>query len=223
MADSREVVILLHGLGMTGLELFRIRRALVRAGFGVEIFRYASTRRAPAANAAQLCRRIEAIDAKRLHFVAHSLGGIVLTHLFAHCPAANARTGRVLMLGTPLAGSALANFLQRHRTLRWLLGQSLNQGLLGDHPPWSGPSELAMITGDIQLGPTLLFPGILKRPNDGTVATDETRDAAVRQRLNVPYSHTGMLFSVRVAGAIVRYLRTGRLAEESDTQAANAG
>jgi len=196
---------------MTGLELFRIRRALERAGFAVETFRYATTRRSSAANAAALCCRLDAIETGRLHFVAHSLGGIVLTHLFANCASARARAGRVVMLGTPLRGSALADFFARHRSVRWLLGHSLDQGLLGDHPDWAGPAELAMIAGDFGLGPGLLFSASLPQPHDGTVAVRETRAPAVRQHRTVHLSHTAMLFSSRVARMIVDYLRTGQM------------
>lgn len=211
MTDRREVVVLLHGLGMTGLELLRIRRALERVGFEVTIFRYATVFRSPAANAAILCRRLDTLRADRLHFVAHSLGGIVLTHLFTNCASARNRAGRVLMLGTPLAGSALASWFHRRRLLRWLLGRSLERGLLGDHPPWAGPDALAMISGSYGLGPGLLLPGVLARPHDGTVSIRETQAPEVRQHLTVPYSHTGMLLSARVSRIIARFLLEGHL------------
>lgn len=206
-------MVLLHGLWMTGLELLWIRHRLRRAGYAVMVFRYATVLRTPAASAARLRRRIDTLGAERLHFVAHSLGGIVLTHLFARADAEPLcqRSGRVVMLGTPLRGSALAERCHHHRWLRWALGRSLEGGLLGDHPGWAGPTELAMIAGSRGIGLGLFFPGTLARPNDGTVAVAETRDAAVQDHLVLPQTHTSLLFSRSVMAAVVRYLDTGRL------------
>lgn len=200
-------MILLHGLGMTGLELVRIRRTLGRAGFPVRTFRYATTRRSPAENAAELARRLQMHPGEPLHFVAHSLGGIVLCHLFHQHPELNARSGKVILLGTPLNGSAIARFCARHAPLRWLLGKSLDHGLLGDRPRWQGPDDLTMIAGTRSFGPGLLLPGILPRPNDGTVAVSETRTDEVRRHICVPHSHTAMLFA-RPVSEHIRHILT---------------
>ncbi len=214
-------MILLHGLGMTGLELARIRRTLCRAGFPVQTFRYATTRRSPAENAAELARRLHQHPDEPLHFVAHSLGGIVLCHLFDQHPELRARSRKAILLGTPLNGSAIARFCNRHGPLRWLLGKSLDQGLLGDRPRWQGPDDLIMIAGTRSFGPRLLLPGVLPRPNDGTVAVSETRTDEVRQHICVPHSHTAMLFARLVSDHIRRTL-TQDEPDQADAEASRS-
>ncbi len=50
----------------------------------------------------------------------------------------------------------------------------------------------------------------LPRPNDGAVTVAETRLAAACDRIELPVSHTGMLFSRRVARQVGAFLRDGR-------------
>ena len=202
-------MVCVHGLWMTGLEMTLLRRRLRACGFEVRQFRYPSVRRAPAENAARLARFVAGLQADIVHFVAHSLGGIVVLHLLAR--QADLPPGRVVMLGTPLRGSRVARRAAAIPPLRWLLGRSLEQGLLGDHPPWPAGRELAMIAGTSGRGFGRLLLPSLPKPHDGTVAVDETDAPCVRQHLQVPASHFGMLFSAPVAARVCRYLRSGEL------------
>lgn len=207
----REAVVFVHGIWMTGLEMAVLRRRVAAAGYPVHAFRYRSLTACPAESAARLDAFLMTVDAEVVHLVAHSLGGLLLCHLFHDFPAQ--RPGRVLMLGTPLRGSELARRLYRRPWSRWLLGRAAEQGLLGDGPGWPRSRPLGMIAGNRGLfGMGMLVAGRLPRPNDATVALAETDTAAVTEHLQVPYSHFGMLFARPVADAVVRYLRTGRLA-----------
>lgn len=203
----RESVVLIHGLWMAGWELWYLRRRLRACGYACRLFHYPSVLRSPRANALRLARLLAAMDADVVHLVAHSLGGLVVLHLFEVDP--HPPPGRVLMLGTPLRGSAVARQLEGIPVLRWLLGRSMEGGLRGDVPVWRGGRRLGMIAGTRGLGMGNLLFGSLDRPNDGTVALTETRSAAVHDHLEVPYSHLGMLWSPRVAEAVCHYLREG--------------
>lgn len=207
----REAVVLVHGIWMTGLEMTVLRRRLRAAGYRVHRFRYPSLMSSPAHNAVRLNAFLQTIDADLIHLVAHSLGGLVLCHLFHDFPAQ--RPGLVLMLGTPLRGSAVARHLNRWPLTRWLLGRSIDQGLLGDGPGWPAGRPLGMIAGHRGLvGLGVISGAPVARPHDGTVALVETRNDAVTEHLSVPYGHFGLLFARPVAEAVVRYLRSGRLA-----------
>lgn len=205
----QETVVFVHGVWMTGLELIPLRRRVSACGYQTHQFRYPSLRRAPRDNALALARFLDTLDADIVHLVAHSLGGILLCHLFAQQYAS--RPGRVLMLGTPLRGSVVAHVVWRHHWARWLLGRSCAQGLLGDAPRWPAGRELGMIAGNRGIGiGTLLAGRRLPSPNDGTVAMAETEDPAVTDHLEVPYSHFTMLFARPVARAVCHYLQSGR-------------
>ena len=204
----KQIVALVHGVWMTGLEMQWLGLRLRRCGFSVRPFHYPSLRRAPAENAVRLHDYLGKLDADIIHLVAHSLGGIVVSHLFDQFP--DQRPGKVVMLGSPLNGSATAMAIHQRGLDRWLLGASGEQGLLGGVPRWRGGRELAMIAGDRGVGIGKLLFRALPEPNDGTVAVDETMTPQVGQHLRVPYSHFGMLFARPVSDAVCAYLRLGR-------------
>ncbi|MDY6980435.1 MAG: alpha/beta hydrolase [Pseudomonadota bacterium] len=208
---SRDVVVLIHGIWMTSLELRLLGRRLQKCGFDCRYFRYPSLRRTPRQNAARLRRYLQSVQAERVHLVAHSLGGIVLAHLFAQ--EAPPHPGRVVMLGSPLQGSVVARHLAGQRLTRWILGRSIQSGLLGDAPAWQGTHESAMIAGTRPRGIGLLLaPGRLVEPHDGTVAVNETRSDGLAQHLNLPHTHLSMLFVRDVATQVCSFLQQGRFA-----------
>lgn len=205
----REAVVTLHGLWMTGLEMRLLRTRLQLRGYEPYPFRYPSVRRSPRANAQVLRAFVDRIDAEVVHFVAHSLGGLVVLHLFDLAPLQ--RPGRVVMLGSPLAGSRAARRVAQWPLLgRALLGASLSGGLQGDVPPWQAGRELGVVAGTGNtLGVGRLFGGPLPRPHDGTVALSETRAPYVSSHLEVPCGHFGLLFRADVAEAVAHFLREG--------------
>lgn len=203
----REAVVLVHGVWMTGLEMTPLRRRLARQGFVCHSFHYPSLLAAPEDNAARLNRFLGTVEADVVHLVAHSLGGLVVLHLFDRYPMQ--RPGRVLMLGTPINGSRTAACFARTPFTRWLLGRSIRRGLLGGAPRWKGGRELGMVAGHRGLGIGTLFCRALAQPNDGTVALAETRAPEINVHLSVPYGHFAMLRSAPVAEAVAAFLRTG--------------
>lgn len=206
----REAVVTLHGLWMTGAEMHLLRKRLQQAGYVVHPFRYPSVRRTACANAKSLRAFVNNIDADILHFVAHSLGGLVVLHLFDQAPLE--RPGRVVLMGTPLQGSQAAQRAAHIPLLgHWLLGSSLSGGLQGGVPAWHAHRELGMIAG---IGNTpgigSLMGGPLSKPHDGTVSLCETRAPYVSSHIEVSCGHFGLLFRADVADLVVRFLRDGR-------------
>lgn len=202
----REAVVFVHGIWMTGLELAALRARVRACGYAVHQFRYHSLLHAPPENATRLDAYLKRIDADVIHLVAHSLGGLVVLHLFDLHPMQ--RPGRVVLLGTPLKGSAVARRLAGNFVTRPLVGNSIRRGLLGDVPRWKGMRELGMIAGSRGVGAGMLLGG-LERPHDGTVSVAETRSPEINAHLVVPHSHFGMLFSRDVAALVCGFLRNG--------------
>ena len=192
---------------MSGLELAPLRRRVRRCGFSCHQFRYRSLVRSPQENAARLDAYLRTIDADVIHLVAHSMGGLVVMHLFDQYPLQ--KPGRVVMLATPVTGSALAHKLNRYFFTRPFLGRSTERGLLGDAPRWKGLRELGMIAGARGIGIGMLLFGQLPRPHDGTVTVAETQSPEVLLHCQVPYSHFGMLLAPPVAAMICEFLQHG--------------
>jgi len=203
----REVVVCIHGIWMTGLEMRVLRSRITQCGFKTLQFHYRSLLLTPEENAARLNQFLLTLEADMIHLVAHSLGGLVVTHLFDQFPIQ--RPGRIVMLGTPLKGSATAHAFNAFMPTRPLLGRSTLRGLLGDRPRWKGLRELGVIAGNRGIGIGQLMFGKLPQPNDGTVALDETRSTEVNRHLTVPHSHFGMIYSKDVAEAVCRFLKHG--------------
>ncbi|MDX1605306.1 MAG: hypothetical protein R3202_03880 [Candidatus Competibacterales bacterium] len=202
-----DTVILLPGIYLPATSLLPLARRLRRAGFHPLRLGYPALRRSPADNATNLARRFATLDAGVIHYVGHSLGGLVLRHLLAgHSQALP--PGRCVTLGTPHRGSAVARALQRRR-LGWMLGASRCRGLLGGLPDWPPERELGSLAGIRGVGVGRLLAA-LEPPHDGTVAADETRCPGMSDHAVVACTHTGLLFAPTVARQTVHFLRHGR-------------
>jgi len=204
-----EVVVLVHGI-WTGAWLMRpLARRLRRCGYTTYLFSYPSVRQSPGQNAARLNAFLRDIDAPTVHFVAHSLGGLVIARLLSDF--SEQRPGRSVLLGSPLGGSLSARRLSRWAVGRWLLGRSVERGLLGSGPAWPGGREVGVIAGSLGLGAGMLLGG-LGAPGDGAVTLAETDVPEAADRVTVPASHTGLLLSARVARQTCLFLRQGGFA-----------
>lgn len=204
--DIPAAVVLVHGLYMNGWDMALFRRRLKAAGFIPYQFVYRSMMHSPAENAVYLNDFIKTIRAPTLHFIGHSLGGIVLRHLFHRYP--QNRPGRIVTLGTPHLGNEVARRMMRSPRWQSFLGKSIEQGLLGDVPPWDNPHELGSVAGYRSAGMGRLFVHF-DEPNDGTVMVSETRLPNAKDYIALPVNHSGMIFSARVVAQTVTFLKTG--------------
>lgn len=191
---------------MNGLDMSVLRKRLDYAGYETCRFSYHSVRSTPVENALALQTFSETVKSPVIHYVCHSLGGLIVRHLFYNYP--QRAPGRVVTLGTPHNASSTAGALARFAPARVLFGRSTHQGLLGNVPPWRGTHEIGVIAGTVRFGLGLLVPGI-PAPNDGSVAVSETLLSGMADHITVASSHTGMLFSKVVAKQIIYFLRNG--------------
>lgn len=198
-------MLLLHGVWMRGATLWPLARRLRRVGFAAETFDYASLLRGPAPSVDRLATRLLALGPGPVHLVGHSLGGLVALETVA--AYAGLPPGRIVCLGSPLAGSSAARGLARRRLGFWL-GRSATLLKAGLHalPPGR---EVGVLAGDHAVGLGQVFGGF-EGPNDGTVAVWETRLPGLADHLVLRASHTGLLLDRRVPGLVAGFLRTGR-------------
>lgn len=212
-AAEPECVVLLHGIGLRGWTMAPLAARLRDAGYRTVNVTYPS-RTMPFEQLAgeylpaQL--RAAGVDrAPRLHFVTHSMGGIVLRlHLAATRPP---NLGRVVMLGPPNQGSAAADRVARQPLLGRLLGPNLPRlGTTDDAVVRQlGPAdfEVGIIAGRSRLNP--LFAADLPGENDGAVLVAATHLAGLRDFLVLPFSHTVMLWRRETARQVLAFLRDG--------------
>ncbi len=199
-------VVLVHGLWMSGAEMFLLRKRLRRCGYRVYQFRYRTVAHNIAENARRLQTFLNRVPGHRVHFVAHSLGGLVVRQLFHDFP--RQRPGRIVTLGTPHNGSGTARQLAKSsRWWRRALGAAFSP-LSGHVPAWKGERELGSIAGTRNIGIAWFLKG-LPSPNDGTVAVRETRLSKMSDYVELETTHSGLLFSRETAQHICEFLKTG--------------
>lgn len=212
--SARECVVLLHGVAMSGWVMRPLERTLTAAGYRVINLSYPS-RRMPLEQIAgeflpaELERR-GAFTAPQLHFVTHSMGGIVARlYLRDHRPA---NLGRVVMLGPPNHGSPAADRAAPSRWIRTVMGVNLPRLSTGPDGVWrtlgAADYEVGIIAGTRLINP--LFRRVMPRPHDGVVTVESAKLEGMRDFRTVPFSHTGMLWRRAVIADAVAFLQTGR-------------
>ena len=203
---TSETIVLVHGLWMNGIDMTLLESRLEKSGIQALRFSYPSMGSTPRENAARLDSFASAIDTPAIHYVGHSLGGIVIRHLFFDYP--NRKPGRVVTLGTPHRPSYAAHSLSSYTLGKLMLGQSTVDGLLGNIPPWSGTHDLGSIAGTLEVGLGRIFNG-LPSPNDGTVTVEETRLQNMKEHVTVKASHFGLLLSPVTARLCHNFIHKG--------------
>jgi pimeloyl-ACP methyl ester carboxylesterase len=108
--SHREAVYLLHGFGARRLIMTRLARFLRRQDYEIRNWGYNTLRRTIGSHAGDLLEEVQRVadsgEFSRIHFVAHSLGSIVVRHAF--CQKRPSIVGRVVMLAPPNGGSHFA-------------------------------------------------------------------------------------------------------------------
>ena len=207
--NSGTVAVLVHGLWLNGAEFALLRRRLARQHhIATRRFSYPTVRGSMDATLARLAEFVDRIEAERVHFIGHSLGGVVLCRYFQKYPCP--RPGRVVVLGSPLTGSRSAKAVARHALLRRMIGPLTNAELVEDCEPrtWACQNELGIIAGTTAMGLGRLFARF-DEDSDGTVAVSETRLPGCKAHVALPVSHMGMLANAGVARKVGAFLETG--------------
>lgn len=203
---AAEAVVLVHGLWMRGWVLAWMGMWLRRCGYAPHLFSYPSRSATLLENAASLARFAASLPAARVHFVGHSLGGLVILKMLELHP--DLRAGRIVLLGSPYGGNRAALALAGSAAGRWLLGPCLLQWLALARPDVGNRHELGVLAGCRSLGlGRLIVP--LAQPNDGVVAVAETGVPGMKDQTILPVSHSGMMLSRQVARQVCAFLKNG--------------
>jgi len=215
-APARETVVLLHGLALGAWAMTRLQWALARDGFRTVNVSHPS-RTLPLEQLADewlpsLLQAHRADEAPRLHFVTHSMGGIILRAALRRGIPRN--LGRVVMIAPPNQGTALVDRIGGWWAFRAFTG--VNGCRLGTQTgaicptlgSWPAGVPLGIIAGNRTLNP--LFSAWIGEPNDGKVAVAGTRLAGMTDHLVLPHSHTWLQYRADVIAQVRAFLRHGR-------------
>lgn len=212
--ETGATVVLLHGLGRSQWSMVRMAWALEDEGYRVVNLGYPSRDHTVGTLADTLAAELEACcaGADTLHFVTHSLGGI-LVRIWAH-ETSPTNLGRVVMLSPPNQGTGVVDRLP-DELLKLVLGPAAVQlGTDSSSVPVRLPPvdfELGIIAGDATLNP--LFSWWLAGQDDGLVPVASARVEGADDFLVVPYSHTFIMQRGRVIEEVLAFLETGSFRE----------
>ena len=219
-----QVVILLHGLARTSKSMTTMQQFLNEQGYTTINFGYASSRKGIADHAQALRFLINGLSTEvtDIHFVAHSLGNLVIRR-YLHDTLdqdtrlqGDSRIRRIVMLGAPNQGSHAARTLGSNQLFRAITGKCGDQ-LARD---WDSIAstlatpimEFGVIAGG-QSNESLGNPFIPGK-DDYTVSVEETKLAGASDFLVRPLLHGTMMNHPDVLSATHRFFQSGYFVSE---------
>jgi pimeloyl-ACP methyl ester carboxylesterase len=223
--SEKDIVVLLHGIGHCALNMLGMEYSLNRSGYDVLNLSYPSTRK----EISYLAKDIESmLDAKniwsrggKVHFVCHSLGGLVtrqyLAQIESRLPSGKLR--RVIMLGTPNGGSEVADYLQKVPLYRWGFGPAGQELVMAmrEQENASVFYDLGIVAGTA--GRTYFltnwFVPWRHDVHDGRVTTKSTRLQGMKDYIELPVSHGLLAWTPSVQKQIIYFIQNGVFQRES--------
>jgi len=210
-AHSNGCVILLHGLARSDRSMETLSLALNEAGYNTINIAYPSTKH-PIEKLANDAI-VKAIDTcpkdAKIHFVTHSMGGILVRQYLSKNKIEN--MGRVVMLGPPNKGSQIVDKLGSMPGFKLINGPAgMQLGTAQKSVPNSLGAvdfELGIIAGTRSFNPIL--SSILAKPNDGKVSVESSKIEGMSDHIELPVTHTFMMNSKVVIDHVLHFLAKG--------------
>ncbi len=208
---AKECVVLLHGLARTNRSMEKLAKALSDSGYYTINDGYPSTsdkihKLAENAIAKAVTKCPEGAT---IHFVTHSMGGILVRQYMQLNTIKN--IGRVVMLGPPNKGSHVVDRLHDvpgFSLINGPAGLQLGTGELGI-PNQLGPAnfEVGIIAGTRSIN--LILSTMLPNPDDGKVSVENTRLEGMSDHILLPVTHSFMMKNKGVISQVIYFLRHG--------------
>ena len=194
----------------------KLERALIDRGYATINVSYASTRDTIENLAVEaIGPAIASCHAgTTIHFVTHSLGGILVRQYLRDHDIPN--LGRVVMLGPPNKGSEVVDrlrdfpgfhFFHGDAGLELGTGETSVPNLLG-----RADFDLGVIAGTRSIN--LFLSSMIPGPDDGKVSVENTRLDGMRDHLEMEVTHPFMMRNDRVIDQVIHFLDNGEFSRD---------
>ncbi len=228
-STPQDIIVLLHGIGQNALDMKAMEYRLRASGYTVANLSYPSRKH----DVETLAHKLHALLQKRgiwdnagqVHFVTHSMGGLVTRYYLDSYKETipPEKLGRVVMLAPPNRGSEVADFLQRFAGYRWFFGpagQDLTTAAHASltHVPYYELGIISGSAGGLYPVANLLMPGGAKA-HDGRVSIASTLLPGITDHIVVHATHSLIPWRKDVHGYITRFLKTGSFQQNADHHA----
>jgi len=221
-AAAQECVIVLHGLGRTAFSMSLIEDALASESYLVWNEGYPSTSGdIKELSETAITDGLDFCDQNKtgtVHFVTHSLGGILVRQYLQQNTIGN--LGRVVMLSPPNHGSEIVDLLKDYTIYQFIMGPAAQQigtdknSLIEQLKPVKG--EIGIITGVSSSDPW--FSPVIPGDDDGKVSVESAKLDEMSDFITVPNGHTFIMRDDTVIQQILHFLREGRFGRNAQQQ-----
>lgn len=219
--DQQPVVVVLHGLGLGKWAMKRVAQSLEAEEYRVVNLSYESLQ-VPLEELVstwlpgQLAAHEIGLTANHVpvHFVTHSMGGIVLRGWLKSQSTIPSNLARVVMFAPPNQGSSLVDRIGTWKAFKISTGvNGVRLSTAADsYPrqigPWPEGPELGIIAGDSPINPLLAY--WTGGPGDGKVRVAKTKLDGMTDHIVIPYSHTWIQYRRKPIDQVVTFLRDGK-------------
>jgi pimeloyl-ACP methyl ester carboxylesterase len=212
-----DYVILIHGLTRSHKSMNRLKLKLRENGYNSISLDYPS-RKLPIKELSEqylhpAIERCRASGVQHIHFITHSLGGIIVRQYLSNHEMPE--LGRIVMLGPPNKGSEVVDRLGRFSFFKWLNGPAGMQlgasdlSLPNILPPLPAGTEVAVIAGSSSIN--LILSCFIPGDDDGKVAIEKTKLYNMTEFKIVKVSHPFLMKNRKVVDMAVSFIKTGSL------------
>ena len=207
--NSKQLIILIHGIGDKPYSMWNIERTLYKKNYSVLNFDYASTKSTMDSVVARLAREINNYETEydSIYFVVHSLGSFVTRSYLMHHH--NKKFANIVFIAPPSKGSIVAERFENFKLFKWLYGEAGQKLGKGHDDYWKQLAipkiPFGIIAGGIgtKHGLNPLIPG----DDDGTVGVQETIMEGYRDFIIIPGLHTSLLWQPNVMEQILFFIK----------------